>query len=128
MTLRVKAHLLLAIVFCFLGGLAFLFAWQNFEKTKADKQSMFQWTARWVESEQHRHISQARQVYFLVVNKVSAGLNKQDCVNGVVGEHALDFEFGQFAVANPDGKIICNSIAWLKTDNVASQDYFKKAE
>jgi len=127
MTLRAKAHLLLAIIFCFLGGLAFAFAWQSFEKTKADKQSLFQWTARWIESEQHRHISQARQVYFLVVNKVSAGLNKQDCISGVVGEQALDYEFGQFAVTNPDGKVICNSITWLKTDNVSNQDYFKEA-
>ena len=88
---------------------------------------MFQWTAKWIESEQHRHISQARQVYFLVVNKIYSGLNKQDCQSGVLGEHSLDNEFGQFAVANPDGKIICNSIPWLKTHNVASRDYFRNA-
>lgn len=127
MTLRTKVHLLLALIFSFLGGLAFVIALQNFEKSKVDKQSLFQWTARWIESEQHRHISQARQVYFLVVNKIASGLNEEVCRNGIVGEHGLENGFGQFAVANPDGNIICNSIPWLKIDNVSSQDYFKEA-
>jgi PAS domain S-box-containing protein len=127
MSLRAKAHFLLAIIFCFLWGLASVIAWQNFEKAELDKQSLFQWTARWIESEQHRHISQAFQVYFLVTNKISSGLNDQDCQNGIVGEPGIERAFGQFAVANPDGKIVCNSIPWLKTANVASQDYFKRA-
>jgi PAS domain S-box-containing protein len=127
MSLRVKAHLLLAIVFCLLGGLAFAIAWQNFEKSKSDKQALFQWAARWIESEQHRHISQARQVYFLVTSKISSGLNKEECRDGIVGEHGLEYVFGQFAIASPDGKVICNSIPWLKLNNVSNQDYFKEA-
>ncbi len=127
MSLRVKAHLLLALVFCFLGGLAFVIAWQNFEKSKLDKQSLFQWTTRWIESEQHRHISQARQIYFLVTNKISSGLNDEVCRNGIVDEPGFEKAFGQFAVANSDGNVVCNSIPWLKIKNVASQDYFKEA-
>jgi PAS domain S-box-containing protein len=127
MSLRVKALFLLSIIFCFLGGLAFVIAWQNYEKSKLDKQSLFQWTARWIESEQHRHISQARQVYFLVTNKIAAGLSDNDCRNGIVGEPGIEKAFGQFAVANPDGKVICNSISWLKIGNVAGQEYFKEA-
>jgi PAS domain S-box-containing protein len=127
MTLRIKVHLLLAVIFCFLSGLAYIFVWQSFEKAKADKQSLFQWTAKWIESDQHRHISQARQVYFQVVNKIATGLDEDTCRKGIVGEHDLESVFGQFAVANQDGKVICNSIPWLKVKNVIRQDYFKEA-
>ena len=127
MNLRSKAHILLTIIFFFLGGLVFVLAFQNFEKSKEDKKSLFQWTARWIESEQQRHIAQARQIYFLVVNQIASGLNEDVCHNGIAGEHGLENVFGQFAVANPDGKVICNSIPWLQIDNVSSQDYFREA-
>jgi|GEM_PF-380497 PAS domain S-box-containing protein len=127
MRLRAKIYFLLVTIFFVLGGLEFAIAFQNFEKIKLDKQSLFQWAARWIESEQHRNISQARQVYFLIQNKISSGLNDEVCRKGIVSELGLENEFGQFAVANPDGKVICNSIPWLKIDNIASQGYFKEA-
>ncbi len=127
MFLRVKTHSLLLILFCFLVGLVFVIELENFEKLKAEKLSLFQSIARSIESEQHRHISQAHQAYFLITNKISSGLNKEVCRDGIVTGDGLEYRFDQIAIANPDGKVFCNSIPWLKIDDVASQEYFKKA-
>ena len=126
-SLRTKVLLLLALIFCIFVGFATVKATLNLEQIKQDKLAEFQWTANWIESEQRRHIAQARLVTFMAMNEIRKGLTEKDCHQGVVGRPGLDPEFGQFAIADPNGNISCNSIAWLKLGNVANQDYFKEA-
>lgn len=128
MTLRTRVLVLLTVIFGLFIGLAILKAFLNFETIKLDKRAEFESAARWIESEQHRHMTQARMVTFVVRNQFRKGLlTEKVCKHGVVGTIGLDPEFGQFAIADPNGKISCNSIPWLTTDNVSNQDYFKEA-
>ncbi|MBU1424016.1 MAG: HD domain-containing protein [Gammaproteobacteria bacterium] len=126
-SLRAKILLLLTMLFVLFVGQATFKAILNFNNIKHDRQIEFQSTARWIESEQHRHLAQARMVAFVAMNQIRKGLTRGVCQHGVVGEPGLDPEFGQFAIAAPDGKLSCNSIPWLKTDNVANENYFKEA-
>ncbi len=66
-------------------------------------------------------------VSFMVMNHLRKGLNQKICSQGIVGEPGLDRGFGQFALADPDGKVSCNSIPWLTIDNVANTAYFTQA-
>lgn len=127
LTLRSKAMLLLALVFCLLTGFATVKAARNFDEIEQRQRSEFQWMTRWIESEQHRHVMLARQVAFVAMNEIRKGLTEKDCEQGVVGSPGLDPEFGQFAIADPQGNISCNSIPWLHYNNVSDQDYFKHA-
>ena len=127
LTLRTKVLLLLTLIFGLFIALATVKTFLNFETIKQDKRAEFESAARWIESEQHRHMAQARMVAFVAMNHIRKGLTSKVCLHGVVGEPGLDPEFGQFAIANLDGEVSCNSIPWLTAHNVADQNYFKEA-
>jgi putative nucleotidyltransferase with HDIG domain len=127
MALRIKVLWLLTLVFAFFIGLATFKAFHNFDTIKRDRKAGFSASTRWIESEQHRHLAQARLVAFMAANQIRKGLNPEICRYGFVGMPGLDPEFGHFAIADPHGKVSCNSIPWLTSRNVASQDYFQKA-
>lgn len=125
--LRTKIVLLLTLTCAIFMVDTTINAIQNFDKVKENTKVEFQWAARWIESEQSRHIAQGNQVALMVINHIRKGMVEGDCRRGITGEAGLDPEFGQFALADPTGKVFCNSIPWLKLDNVAGQDYFKRA-
>jgi hypothetical protein len=127
LSLCTKLMLLLTLVFTLLTGQMVLKGIQSFDIIKAEKRNEFQLKVRWIGSEEQRHLALARQVTLLVVDKLRNGLTEQDCRHGITGSSSLDSEFGQFAIAAPDGAVSCNSIPWLATDNVADQDYFQEA-
>lgn len=127
LTLRTQILLLICLVFVILTGLTTLKAFQSFDKIKADKLNEFRLTARWIVSEEQRHLMLARHVAFLVINQLRKGLTAKDCRQGVVGAPGLDRDFGKFALAATNGDVSCNSISWLTSGNVAGQDYFQKA-
>ncbi|MDD5366753.1 MAG: HD domain-containing protein [Gallionellaceae bacterium] len=114
----------MTLLFLVLTGLSTVKALHNLEKTQVALEVEFQWIARWIESEQHRHVAQARQAAFLVINQIRKGLGKRICRQGVTGAPGLDPEFGRFALADPNGKISCNSIPWLVASNVSGKRYF----
>jgi HD-GYP domain-containing protein (c-di-GMP phosphodiesterase class II) len=128
LTLRTRVLLLLTLIFFIFAGLATFKAFQNFAQIKQSTRSEFQWAASWIESEQHRHLAQSRLVAFVAMNQIRKGLTDKVCRRGVVGTPGLDPEFGQFALADPDGNISCNSIPWLNVNNVADEAYFKEAK
>lgn len=118
---------MLFFIFCMSIGLTTFNALLNFERIKQDKLTEFQLSARWIESEQHRHIAQARMVSFMTRNLIRKGLTEKICDQGFVDSPGLDPEFGNVAIAEPDGNIVCNSIPWLRAKNVAEMGYFKNA-
>ncbi|MBP6422135.1 MAG: GAF domain-containing protein, partial [Propionivibrio sp.] len=126
-SLRTKALLILVLLFLLFSGLSTVKAWRNFDKAQLAQEVQFQWVARWVESEQHRYIAQARQVAFLVMNEIRKGIAPNLCRTGLSGAPGLDPELGSFALADPNGNISCNSIPWLSINNVAEKPYFKAA-
>ncbi|MBU0690136.1 MAG: HD domain-containing protein [Gammaproteobacteria bacterium] len=126
-TLRAKLLWLLLVLFVVLIGQAAVKALQGFDTLKAEKKQQFQITARWIESEQHRHIAQARMVAFMAINEMRKGLDGKVCSQGVVGYAGLDPEFGRFAIADLQGNVSCNSIPWLTDKNIARQQYFQQA-
>lgn len=120
--------LLLGMLFFLYIAQATVKATLNFQKIKANKQSEFQWVSRWISSEQQRHLAQARLTSLVVRNYIRKGLIDRHCgAIGVTGELGLDPEFGEFAIADPEGNISCNSIPWLAGINVADKSYFKQA-
>lgn len=127
LTLRSRVLLLLTLLFCILTGFATLKAIRNFDLIKQDKRVEFHWMGNWIESEQQRHVALARQVAFAAMNEIRKGLTERDCKLGLVGSPGLDPEFGQFAIADTEGNVSCNSIPWLHYTNVADQEYFKQA-
>lgn len=127
LSLRAKVLLLLTLLFCALTGFATFKAARNFDEIKQSKRVEFKWIASWIESEQHRHVALARQVAFAAMNEIRKGLTEKDCKQGLVGQPGLDPEFGQFAIADPQGNVSCDSIPWLNFTNVADQNYFKQA-
>jgi len=126
-SLRKKLLLLMTLAFAILIGYSTIKAFNNFEKIKQDQLAVFQADSSLIESEQHRHLAQARMVAFIAMNQIRKGLTPKVCQRGVVGEPGLDPEFGQFAIADTDGNISCNSIPWLTAKNVAGENYFKEA-
>lgn len=126
-SLRTKVFLLLILLFSIFSVLVIIKAFQDFDKIKHEKQNAFGWVAKWIESEQRRHIDLARQVSLLAINELRKGITGDICQYGEVGKTGLDPELGQFALADPDGKVSCNSIPWLTAQNVADQNYFKQA-
>ena len=127
LTLRAKVMLILTLLFCVLTGFATFKAVRSFDEIKKDRRTEFEWMGTWIESEQQRKVALARQVALSVMNEIRKGLTKDDCKIGLVGSPGLDPEFGQFAIADPQGNVSCNSIPWLQYKNVADQDYFKQA-
>ncbi|HQT26260.1 MAG TPA: hypothetical protein PLK99_06635, partial [Burkholderiales bacterium] len=119
--------ILLTFLFILFASLATFKAILNFDNLKRAKQSEFEWTARWIESEQHRHFAQARLVAFLAVNEIRKGLTGIDCKGGMTGYPGLDPEFSRFAIAKPNGDVYCNSISWPVGKNVSDEAYFKEA-
>ncbi len=125
--LRSKVFLLLTLAFILFAGQVTVKAVLNFQQIKADKQQEFAWISRWIASEQQRHLAQARQISFIVMNNIHKNTLEQYCHTGIKDEAGIDPEFGQFALASPDGIVPCNSIPWLSAGNVADQSYFKLA-
>lgn len=126
-SLRTKVLLLLASLFIIFIGISSIKAFDKFAKIKAAKLIEFQSASNWIESEQQRHISQARLVAFMAMNQLRKGLDENICRDGFIGAPGLDSEMGQFAIADLDGKVSCNSIPWLTSSNVANQNFFKKS-
>lgn len=124
--LRTKVALLLTLLFVVLLGQATLKAVLNFDTIKQQKLHELEWAAKWIESEQHRHMAQARMVALIATNEIRKGMSEQVCRQGVVGKPGLDAEFGRFAIADLSGNLSCNSIPWLSNANIASQPYFQK--
>lgn len=127
LSLRTKVLSLLSLIFVFLVAFSILNAISEFHRIKQEKQLTLRWVAKWIESDNHRHIAQARQVAFSVTNHYRKGMTDQVCREGVVGEPGLDPEFGHIAIADTQGNISCNSIPWLTDKNVSGTDYFKNA-
>lgn len=126
-SLRAKVILLVTIIFAIIAGQTTVKAFLNFRTIKQDKLAEFQSTARWIESEQRRHIAQARLISFIAMDQVRSGLKPDICLRGISGSPGLDPELGRFAIADSNGKIFCNSIPWLKLENVADKGYFQSA-
>ena len=126
-SLRAKVFLLLIMLFSVFFVLVIVKAFNDFDKIKLEKQTEFRWVAQWIESEQRRHIDLARQVTLLAENELHKGLTKETCQYGEIGMPGLAPALGQFAFVDPDGKVSCNSIPWLTSQNVADQNYFKQA-
>lgn len=126
-TLRAKLLWLLVVLFVVLIGQATVKALLDFESLKTEKRQQFQIAARWIESEQHRHMAQARLVAFMTINEMRRGLDEKVCSRGVVGYAGLDPEFGRFAIVDLRGNVSCNSIPWVTEKNVAHQHYFQQA-
>lgn len=126
-SLRAKLLLLMTLAFAILIGFSTIKSFNNFETIKQDQQAEFKSASSLIESEQHRHLAQARMVAFIAMNQIRKGLTLKICQRGVVGEPGLDPEFGQFAIADTNGNISCNSIPWLTAKNVADENYFKEA-
>lgn len=114
-------------MFVLLSGLATIKAFSNFVQFKEVTQTKLEWTTRWIESEQHRHFAQARLVSFIVRNEIRKGTTASICKQAPISSPGLDTEFGQFAIADSNGNISCNTIPWLTAKNVADQEYFKQA-
>ena len=128
MSLRARVLLLITLVFVVFGGLVVLKAVDVFDGIKREKQTEFKWAARWIESNQHRHLAQARLVAFLAMNEMRKGFARDEvCKYGVSGFPGLDPEFGHFAIAEPDGTVHCNSIPWLAERNVSGEKFFREA-
>lgn len=126
-SLRAKILLLIVLVFIFFSGLSIYKALQRFDQIKNENRKEFRTTSKLITSEEKRHLVMANLVAHLVVDRLGKGVIKNDCRHGIVGIPFIDPELGEFALADPDGKVSCNSIPWLTATNVADQDYFKQA-
>lgn len=127
LSLRTKVLILLSLIFLVLAGFSIIAALREFDRSRHELQVELQWIARWIESENHRHIAQAGVIAFSVIEHIRNGLTEEVCASGVAGAPGLDPEFGHFAIADSAGNISCNSIPWLSEGNVANHDYFKQA-
>ncbi len=126
-SLRTNILTLLTLSFVILAGFSVLGSTRDFDSAKREKQIELQWVAKWIESENRRHIAQAREISFAVIDHIRRGQARDICLKGAIGESGLDPEFGPFAIADHAGRITCNSIPWLSDTNVADKDYFKYA-
>lgn len=59
--------------------------------------------------------------------KKQNGMFEDICKQGLIGTAGLDPEFGQFAIADTDGQLSCNSIFWLNETNVSNWNCFQRA-
>lgn len=126
--LRGRFVLLFIFVFCVFIGRNLFDALKSFDEVTYSEKKQLLWVTRWIESEQQRHFAQARQLAFSVMNAVRKGMSREECLHGISGEsNWLDPEFGRFALAAPDGRLICNSIPWLTAAVIADEPYFKAA-
>lgn len=87
--LRAKMLFLLTLIFVSFIGFATFKAFTNFETIIREKQAEFEFSTKWIESEQHRHLALARMVAFMAMNRIDRGLNEEVCSLAVCRTYSL---------------------------------------
>ena len=119
--------MLLISMFVFLSCIAAYDAYSDYRQLKSDKIIEFRWAARWVANEAQRHFSNAQRTAFKVMEHIRDKSIAAVCAHGFSGLADSKAKVERFAIVDLDGNVSCNSIPWLKDQNVADKTYFSHA-